>query len=498
MRRRSAAGALGNPTLVGAITVLAVGVAILLAYNANNGLPFVPTVELRADVPNAAKLVAGNEVREGGYRIGVVSRIEPTTLEDSSAGARLTLKLDKDASPLPADTTLRIRARSALGLKYVELHRGGAADTLDDGDTIRVGADALAPELQDFFDVFDSRTRANVRRNLIGYGNALAFRGRAINRALESLPRLFGALPPVMRVLASREANLDRFVDELADAARVTAPVAGEMAGGFAAGADTFDALSGDPRALQDTIAESPPTLAAGTRSLRAQRPLLASLVEVSGDLRGAAGAIRRTTPAISGALRGAIAPLRELPVLNRRLDDTLSALASLGGSPGARIGVGALNDTVDTLNPTLRYIGPFITVCNNWNYTWTRLADHITDVDQTGQVQRVQAKTASGAQEPLQSFGEAEPVPGLHLQQYNAAIDSKGEADCETGQRGFEHHIAKGLPQEQPIAIDPHSPGNQGPTFTGRPRVLPGQTFSREPEGAPPVLPEEAPRSRP
>jgi hypothetical protein len=34
---------LGSPILIGALTVLAVIVAVFLAYNANNGLPFVPS-----------------------------------------------------------------------------------------------------------------------------------------------------------------------------------------------------------------------------------------------------------------------------------------------------------------------------------------------------------------------------------------------------------------------------------------------------------------------
>ena len=39
--------------LIGAATVLVVIVAVFLAYNANNGLPFVPTYQIRVEVPNA-------------------------------------------------------------------------------------------------------------------------------------------------------------------------------------------------------------------------------------------------------------------------------------------------------------------------------------------------------------------------------------------------------------------------------------------------------------
>src|SRR3712207_6752786 len=55
-----------NPVLVGAVTTLVVVVAVFLAYNANNGLPFVPTTSLYAELPNGAELTKGVEIREGG------------------------------------------------------------------------------------------------------------------------------------------------------------------------------------------------------------------------------------------------------------------------------------------------------------------------------------------------------------------------------------------------------------------------------------------------
>ena len=64
------AGIAGNPVLIGAATILVVLVAVFLAYNANQGLPFVPTYSLKAEVPSAAALVRGNEVRIGGSRVG--------------------------------------------------------------------------------------------------------------------------------------------------------------------------------------------------------------------------------------------------------------------------------------------------------------------------------------------------------------------------------------------------------------------------------------------
>ena len=60
--------------LVGAVTVLVTIVAVLIAYNANAGLPFIPTYDLQAELPDAQKLVDGNDVRAGGFRVGVVDQ----------------------------------------------------------------------------------------------------------------------------------------------------------------------------------------------------------------------------------------------------------------------------------------------------------------------------------------------------------------------------------------------------------------------------------------
>ncbi len=67
--RRGSQSIAANPVLIGAATTLVVLVAVFLAYNANNGLPFVPTYSLTADVPTAANLVPGNEKYDAGKQV---------------------------------------------------------------------------------------------------------------------------------------------------------------------------------------------------------------------------------------------------------------------------------------------------------------------------------------------------------------------------------------------------------------------------------------------
>src|SRR5947207_15085268 len=119
-RGRGTASIVASPVLVGAVTTLIVIVSVFLAYNANQGLPFVPTYNIKAQLPGGANLVPGNEVRIRGFRVGVIDKIDAGTAVvrgQPRAIAVLRMKLDKSSQPLPTDTTGLVRPRSALGLK---------------------------------------------------------------------------------------------------------------------------------------------------------------------------------------------------------------------------------------------------------------------------------------------------------------------------------------------------------------------------------------------
>src|SRR5690349_3047523 len=154
MRRNASIAA--NPVLIGAATTLVVIVAVFLAYNANNGLPFVPTYSLKVNVPSAAQLVRGNEVRVGGARVGVIDSIKPILHKDGTATAELSLKLNTDVKPLPDDSTILVRPRSALGLKYVEITKGTSKKGFQDGSTVPLAQAKPHPvEFDEVLSTFD-------------------------------------------------------------------------------------------------------------------------------------------------------------------------------------------------------------------------------------------------------------------------------------------------------------------------------------------------------
>ena len=79
------------------------------------------------------------------------------------------------------------------------------------------------------------------------------------------------------------------------------------------------------------------------------------------------------------------------------------------------------------------------------------------------------------------------------HGQAYSGAVDTHGNADCEVGQRGYPAKLAHLDPQGRSIAVDAHTPGDQGTNWGGLTRVPPGETYTREPQTGPqlPYIPE-------
>jgi virulence factor Mce-like protein len=494
--RRGGSSVLANPVLVGAVTILVTLVAVFLAYNANNGLPFVPTTELKVQVPNGAELVPGNEVRTGGFRVGVVSDMRPVRLPDGTTASQLTLKLDKSTGKIPVDSSAVIRPRSALGLKYVELDLGHSRSTFKDGDTLPVTQTRVPVDLDQVLSMFDRKTREGAQTDLQGFGDAFAGRGDSLGQTIDELPRLLTHLQPVMHTLAARQTDLKDFFSSLDRAARAVAPVSQQQAHLFTTMANTFAAIGKDKPALKAFITKSPPTLDVSTDSLRVQRPFLHDFAGFSRDLASATHELRGALPDVNAAIDAGIPAQRHLVDTNTRLQGTMGALGELTEAPSTGGALRGLTDTVGTLNPQMRFYGPFQTVCDYWNYFWTYVAEHFSEEDSTGYSQRALINFAGQQDNSTGAMGAWAPANGENVKQgnaqffhgpvYTAAIGPNGQADCEQGQRGYLYRDAKYAPSQFKIHVDPRSPGLQGPTFAGRPSVPPGETYTNIPETGP------------
>ena len=139
-RGRRDPGLAGNPVLIGALTVLVTIVAVYLAYNATNGLPFVPTYDAARAGRQRRELTHGDDVNMGGALVGIVSTASrPTRLPDGRPIALINLQLQKSIEPLPVDSKFTVRLKGAIGLKYLDItlghsHGPGFGDNADGAD----------------------------------------------------------------------------------------------------------------------------------------------------------------------------------------------------------------------------------------------------------------------------------------------------------------------------------------------------------------------------
>ena len=515
MRRSRAASLASSPTMVGAITTLIVIVAVFLAYNASNGLPFVPVYRISVDLANAQRLAPNNEVRIGGTRVGIIDSIEPTRNPDPSNGAppviaKVNLKLDKSVDPLPKDTRVRVRYKSSFGLKYLELTRGKGAP-LPEGATIPVTQSTVQTEFDDINNTFNRPTRSASRQVLIGFGDAFAARGAALNETIQNLNPLFTFLRPVAQTLTAPDTRLARFFPALARTAALVAPVSDQNAENFANMSATFAALSADPQALKDTISTGPPTLSEGTVALREQQPFISDFADLSSRLRPGVDALRAARPTLNDALAVGAPVLRRTPPIDAELGRVFRQLNRLVSQPQTKTTLLRLRETFDQAAPAAKYIAPYQTVCDYWNYWFTWLPEHLSQRDNIGTTQRVsvigvppgpvgplpaEVTAPIGGYSGLQANGIAGPAPNpldngkfkprelpiAHGNPYAPAVDKNGNADCQAGQTGYilGQYRLPGQAANNPAFAISNIPGNRGPTFQGRAHV-PGHLHPRK-----------------
>jgi virulence factor Mce-like protein len=415
MRRQ---GVADNPVLVGAGAVLVILVMVLLSYNANSGLPFVPTYDITADVPNGAALVKGNDVRIGGARVGTVVKItaeredEPATDEERYY-AQVSLKLDKNIGPIPANSTIEVRPKSTIGLKYVELTLGNSEETIPNGGNLPLSQATTAVEFEDLLNTFDERVREGNRRSLDQFGNAFAGRGADLNYAFGQIAPLFENLEPVARVVGDKDTQLARFIRVLA---RVATDYAATGENGYTVwvNADrTFAAFAAASRGIQESLEEAPSTIRVVTETFPAERKYFAQLTDTIERFQPGAPYLPQVASNLASITRNGPRAMNHLYRLSPQFDTTLTKLGTFAADSQVRLGLnGLINFVADTKQP-LEHITPAQTKCNYFGIFARNLASAVSSRDDGTSWLRFGAVAGWPNQTPRQN-SEVGPANGL------------------------------------------------------------------------------------
>jgi ABC-type transporter Mla subunit MlaD len=364
--RRREQSILSNPILIGALTVLVTIVAVALAYNANNGLPFVPKYTLHLQIANASQVTHGAEVHMGGSLVGIVDQIASSRDSTGQPIALMDLKLNKDVQPLPVDSTFDVRLKGAIGLKYVQVTRGTSTQTYSNGATVPIRQAGSAVDLDQVLSMFDPATRVGVAKSTNGFSDALAGRGSAINNAIGAFVPLVTDLGPVARNLASKNTDLGGFLRGLESFSSALAPVARTQADLYRNLDTTFTSLATVAVPfLQQWISETPPTFSAVIDSSPKEQAFLNDTAGLFKDLRPGFATLKQSAPVLADAFATGARTLPGTIALDNRLLSLADHLRSYSQNPNVSGGLDRLTLTAKSLRPPLSYLTPMQSSCN-------------------------------------------------------------------------------------------------------------------------------------
>lgn len=380
-----------SPALIGAIAVLLVVITTFLAYNANRGLPWVPSERLFVEVKNAANIVPGNEVRVGGTRIGIVEAAEPKRYPNGLITARLNLKLDQGTEKLPDDTTVLIRARSLLGLKYVQLTPGDSDKDLEWGSSIPLAQSTPDPvEIDQLLNTFDDPTALGIQETVVAFGDAFAGRGSVIGQLIDDAGPLSDNIVPVAKILADEQNGLVPFLSALS---RFTGELAaaGDATGGLFRGLDqTLGAIARADQALDQTLAVAPDALQSTASSLAATRSAITPHIAFAKTLRPAINNTADGAGDLAAATKAGVRGLADVPRTAQLFDSVLDQLDRVGNSSVVARGLDGVTQLASSGQPLFESLSRAQTVCSYPSQFFANLASTTSDGDSFGSWVRV------------------------------------------------------------------------------------------------------------
>ncbi len=358
-RGRAASRDLPRPVLwtIGIGGILAVVVMFLVGYNAPNSIPGKKYFTVKAAFDHANNLTGHYQVRIGGRNVGQVLR--PKVVDGKAV---VELQMNPDVEPLRSDSTVRVRPRSPIGVRFVELTPGTKGEPLKDGDLIPATQTSAATELDTTLNTLDAERRERVQDLLAGFGGGVAGRGESIGDLLEKGAPGLNAMARLAKPINDRPNAARGFISGSEGAAAAADPVRETIRRGFGQGSAALDAFADNGEALKETLREAPAALASLQTGMRQADPLLREV-----------RALSRTSLA---ALRPAPAGLREL---NRLQDEA---------TPGLKAARSTLTKVDEATDPTidlLQTIDPILPAASEALATslpiMDRLSEHECDI---------------------------------------------------------------------------------------------------------------------
>lgn len=448
MRTRDQMQLMASPLLVGAVTVVVTILAVFLSYNAGSGLPFVPTYNISVQLRDTQELTPNNDVLVGGRRVGVIDGVEAKLDAAQQPIAQLNLRLEKPLEgEILTNATVRVRSRSLLGAKYLDLKPGTAGDPLTAGATLPLERARENVELDEVIDEFDADTRADLNAVLTGVGTGFASRGADFNASLERLRPLADDAQPIFSDLAAPGTRLGPMIEAFAATVGELAPASGQLAGLLRGGATTLEAIEAAAPELDASLEQTPETVEVGERALATLGPVLARTGVIARRISPAVQLLPETAERLADAIETGTPVLARAYALGPLLEPGFAELRGFAVEEPTVASLDSLSDVLPRLRPAVEFLAPYQTVCNYLGIVQRNLSSSVAEGNASGNWLRFTATI-----EPSEMLPTATPAPDLHFNPYpNGAAPGQPE-ECESGNEPY-------LPGQQLGNV----PGNQG-----------------------------------
>jgi ABC-type transporter Mla subunit MlaD len=283
----------GRPFML-TLGAVGIGFALLLlyiGYHAPVSIPGRSYYNLHAVFNDADNLTRSYQVRVGGRLVGQV--LNPRVEHGKGV---VDLQLTPDIKPLLSDTKLKVRPRSAVGVRFVELTPGTKGHPLKDGATIGANQTSETVQLDEALDTFDAsrRRKAQILLNQLGVG--MVGRGEDNNATIHAAPGFLSDIDQVSQAVNAKDGAPQRFIAGSEGAADAADPVRQTIATGFKPEQQALEPFTKAASGLRKALDTAPGALTQIRSGLVQTDPLL---TKVDGLARAATPALRAGVPAL-------------------------------------------------------------------------------------------------------------------------------------------------------------------------------------------------------
>jgi phospholipid/cholesterol/gamma-HCH transport system substrate-binding protein len=265
---------------------------------------------LVAQFVDASPLIAGNDVKIDGVKVGTV-----TSLKVVGGLAQVTMSLTDAAYPLHTDATATVRPVTLLGERYVDLQRGSAsAPLLKDGQVLTTAHTGQATDLDQILNALDDPTGTALAALVTTLGEGAQGNGANVAAALKALAPAMTDTSALAKVLDQQNSAITSMLDSLEPVATALARDHGQTMHALVTSTDQLlGTTSENDAALKQVLLDLPSTLRTAvttlsdltgtaqeaTPELESIRPLTDNLTQISTELEQFANA---ADPALASA----------------------------------------------------------------------------------------------------------------------------------------------------------------------------------------------------